>query len=476
MSEKISKPSEQESIMRKDKSLQAKKIAKAAIQIAKEGGRDNIKTAPEDYSSLRGLAKDLGIDKQAIKKRIEQLEIKGKLFKDKTGSNLTYFYGPEEKKKIYEALGDLMKLKAPEGYLPLNSLPEALGIDADKATIKSKIETLGITGEKYKGKNGRVYTFYSPDEQVSIKNNFDELQSIEQLPETGYYTINSMRESIAGVGFHTIKKAINELSLAGKPLKDNRGVINTYYSEEERQEIINHLEKHILSEYAEKDELTLTGLSKKLGIDKETLGRRIEILQSDGETLGKTKKRGATIAVFYSLEEQAIIKNALEHCLTWTSIPENTIAFYLNKIEPNIQLNTRPDWLKNPNTNQRLEVDIFCPSLDAGIEYDGFFYHQDSEHDMIKDQLAQKNGYKIVHIREKGCPEMPDNSICVKREDNSDDKDLERCLKECFRLLGAFEPDIDIARDKKDIMSFMQQRVLKRLDAAKAFEELSVAS
>ena len=56
--------------------------------------------------------------------------------------------------------------KAPEGYLPLNSLPEALGIDADKATIKSKIETLGITGENAEVEQGEVYVYVTDGGEV----------------------------------------------------------------------------------------------------------------------------------------------------------------------------------------------------------------------------------------------------------------------------------------------------------------------
>ena len=53
--------------------------------------------------------------------------------------------------------------------------------------------------------------------------------------------------------------------------------------------------------------------------------------------------------------------------------------------------------------------------------------------------------------------------------------DLSECIRKCFEMLGIPVPDINIARDKKDIMAFMRQRVRNKLDSARTFEELSVA-
>ena len=53
---------------------------------------------------------------------------------------------------------------------------------------------------------------------------------------------------------------------------------------------------------------------------------------------------------------------------------------------------------------------------------------------------------------------------------------LGECIKSCFEILDIPVPDIDVTRDKKEIMAFMRQRVLDKLDSARTFEELSVAS
>lgn len=469
MSEKLSEPSGQELITNEDESSLIRKMAGVAIEEVVKEKKDD-KKGVEEYYSLRGLEREIGKTRNTIKKKIKELGIEGKGPKD----NL---YSSEQKDEIRASFGDLIKLKqAPDGYVPLAGLSEALDIDAAEGTIEERIKELEPIGEFFLNKNGRKYKYYSPEEQKRIKKLFEERQSIERVPDNGYYTINSMCQSIAGVGFETVEKAIDALALPGKDFRDKMGRIFTYYSEGQRQRVINYIEESRVAEEATKDELSLKGLAKKFNVDKETVKRRIEILQSNGEEFGKVKKKHNSVTVFYSLEEQSIIEDALEHCLTWTSIPESTVAFYFAKMGLGIKLNTRPNWLKNPDTNHNLEVDIFCPTLGVGIEYDGFFYHQDVEHDMKKDRLARNNGYRIIHIREDGCPEMPGESSCIKRKDNNDDKDLERSIKECFGLLGIFEPDIDIARDKKDIMTFMRKRVLERFDSAKKKEDLPLAS
>ena len=474
--EKLNQSNEQDLITHESESSQTKKMARIAIEETVKGKKD-IKIAPEGWFSLRGLEREIGKTRKTTQKKIDELGIEGKEFRDKTGSNITIFYSPEQKDEICASFGDLIKLKqAPDGYAPLAGLPEALDINVAEGTIEEKIKELEPIGEFFLNKNGRKYKYYSPEEQKRIKELFKERQSMEQAPDSGYYTINSMCQSIDGVGFHTVEKIINVLALPGKPFMDKGKRIFTYYSEEQRQRVINYIEDSKVAEEATKDELSLRGLAKKFNVDKETVKRRIEILQSDGEEFGKVKKKHNNVTVFYSLEEQNIIKDALEHCLTWTSIPESTVAFYFVKMGFDVKLNIRPNWLKNSDTNHNLEVDIFCPTLGVGIEYDGFFYHQDVEHDMKKDRLARNNGYRIIHIRENGCPEMSGESSCIKRKDNDDDKDLEECIIECFRLMGISGLDIDIARDKNDIMAFMRQRVLKVYNAAKKKEDLHNAS
>ena len=187
------------------------------------------------------------------------------------------------------------------------------------------------------------------------------------------------------------------------------------------------------------------------------------------------KDRAGKIAKFLSTEQQRTICEHLEDIDLGTSIPENAIAFYLAQSDISISQGIRPNWLKNPTTGRNLEIDIHIESLGIGIEYDGHYYHQDVERDIRKDNIAQKSNYRIIHIRENGCPEMPESSICIKRKNNNDDVDLGECIKKCFEALDIPTPDINIARDKKSIIAFMRQRILNKINLTKKYEELSIA-
>ena len=69
-----------------------------------------------------------------------------------------------------------------------------------------------------------------------------------------------------------------------------------------------------------------------------------------------------------------------------TSFPEQAIYFYLNKI-------TRAEnrYLLNGN----IEIDIFLPDINIGIEYDGYYYHSG-------DSATQKEEKKNVALKEAG--------------------------------------------------------------------------
>ena len=67
---------------------------------------------------------------------------------------------------------------------------------------------------------------------------------------------------------------------------------------------------------------------------------------------------------------------------------------------------SRPEWLINPLTGYRLELDGFCPQLKLAFEYNGRI-HYDKKHpnyektrkrDKIKRQVCKKNGITIITI------------------------------------------------------------------------------
>jgi len=87
------------------------------------------------------------------------------------------------------------------------------------------------------------------------------------------------------------------------------------------------------------------------------------------------------------------------------------LMLLMNKFE--IVENIRPNWLKNPITGKNLEIDLYMPELNIGIEVQGiqhdrftpglhatiddFEYQQ--QRDRIKKALCEKNGVMLFEVR-----------------------------------------------------------------------------
>ena len=59
-----------------------------------------------------------------------------------------------------------------------------------------------------------------------------------------------------------------------------------------------------------------------------------------------------------------------------TSFPEKAVCYYLSKFFPDIKYNYKTPWLG------KSEIDIFMPSLNLAIEYDGERWHQNIKKDL----------------------------------------------------------------------------------------------
>ena len=436
------------------------KIGKAALSIEK---------APEDFLSISGMSRQLGVDKNTIKKRVEALGFEGTIYKDKTGSNNTTFFSPTEQQQIIELLEKSVPAKTPpENYLNINELAAEMNIDP--ATLKKRAKhLLDDYGEPFKSKNGKKALYFSPDNQEKIYSSLANYLLADVAPE-GYLTVNAIAKN-NNVTFKVIDKQVKLLGITGTHYRDDNGRDFVFYSPEDQQKISNSLESYLEARPAPDGYCSLSELSNKCKVDKETIRRRIDILGINGEQFNKHNN----VVDCYSPEEQCMILESLGRTFSSSSIPENSVAFYFQQAA-NIKQGLRPNWLKNPRTGHNLEIDVFVDPPGVGIEYDGYYYHQDAEYDAEKDSIAQKNGYSIIHIREDGCPEMPEGSYCIKRKNNNDDTDLGECIRKCFEMLDIPVPDIDVIRDKKEIMTFMRQRTLGELNSAKTFDELSVVS
>lgn len=75
-----------------------------------------------------------------------------------------------------------------------------------------------------------------------------------------------------------------------------------------------------------------------------------------------------------------------------TSFPEQAILFYIKKVFPNAIGRYK---------YQNQEIDIYIPSLNIGIEYNGNYYHKSKEHkDLEKKKFFKDNGIKLLVVDE----------------------------------------------------------------------------
>lgn len=73
-----------------------------------------------------------------------------------------------------------------------------------------------------------------------------------------------------------------------------------------------------------------------------------------------------------------------------TSFPEQAVFFYLQQLLP----------AQSRAIVYGRELDVYLPSLNVGIEYDGSYFHQDENRDRKKTAYFEKHGVCVVRIKE----------------------------------------------------------------------------
>lgn len=127
-----------------------------------------------------------------------------------------------------------------------------------------------------------------------------------------------------------------------------------------------------------------------------------------------------------------------------TSFPERVIYFYIKKYFDDAVISDK---------HLGFELDIFIPSLSIGIEYDGEQWHQDIEKDEIKNRKCEENKITLYRIRERRCWFWKETQyLKLIPTATGDDIELENALKVLLLSLNVMFTDINIKRDKKEIL------------------------
>ncbi len=444
----------------------------------------NAESAPDDWYTIGGLKSKLGLDFSVIKRNLDKYpELQSREYRDKSG-RINIHYKLDEVEGIPEIAKLLETDLAPDDWYTIGGLESKLGLGY--GIIKRNLDKYPeLQSREYRDKLGRINIHYKLDEVEGIPEIAKLLET--DLAPDDWYTIGGL-ESKLGLGFSVIKRNLDKYpELQSREYRDKSGRINIHYKLDE-VEGIPEIAKFLETDLAPDDWYTIGGLKSKLGLGygkiKNNLDKHPE-LQSR-----KYRDKSGQIHDHYKMTKDLndIILEDSEKMDAGTSLAEKTVAFYVTQAvcQNRVERNCRPEWLRHPVTKYKREIDIFIappPEPGVGIEYDGAFYHQDADRDMEKNRLAKDNkGISIVHIREKGCPELTDGSICINRNNNSEES-LEESIRSCLlilqeRFLGSNMqmPEVNISRDMMEINKTITDEMKKAMDEKDAFEELSLAS
>ena len=127
-----------------------------------------------------------------------------------------------------------------------------------------------------------------------------------------------------------------------------------------------------------------------------------------------------------------------------TSFAEQAIFYYLQCRFPDAQIHYNMDGY---------ELDIYVPSRQIALEYDGARYHNSKKKDergAAKKEICDSKNVKLLWVREEGLPEYP-NAVCYTRRRTRDMESLEIIIRSI--LLADFELDptdidVDLMRDQ----------------------------
>lgn len=127
-----------------------------------------------------------------------------------------------------------------------------------------------------------------------------------------------------------------------------------------------------------------------------------------------------------------------------TSFTEQTLYYYINKAIP----------AESRYQLYGTEIDIYIPSLNIGIEYDGLFYHssqKSNEREAKKNAFCQAQGIRLIRIKESD--EDKEEANIIYTSPQRDFSNLRIVLHSIFQKIG-IETSInfDIDRDRYDIL------------------------
>lgn len=126
-----------------------------------------------------------------------------------------------------------------------------------------------------------------------------------------------------------------------------------------------------------------------------------------------------------------------------TSKVENILLYYIKKYSNNEVVHRF--------RNDGYEIDIFIPSIQVGIEYDGVYYHADkTDKDLQKNKKCLEHSITLYRVRENGLPKL-DGSSRDYYYNAGNKKNLSKVISIIIFDIFGVKASIDIDKDYRDI-------------------------
>ncbi len=110
--------------------------------------------------------------------------------------------------------------------------------------------------------------------------------------------------------------------------------------------------------------------------------------------------------------------------------------------EPEIRILTELKWFfEKVNNRQKIgdtEVDIFIPSINVAIEYDGNYWHRNKEtRDLEKNKFLLSHNIHLIRVRQIPLKPLSENDILVGESHSLDKNDLDDLLRKIVRFANS---------------------------------------
>jgi hypothetical protein len=142
-----------------------------------------------------------------------------------------------------------------------------------------------------------------------------------------------------------------------------------------------------------------------------------------------------------------------------SSEPEQVLFYYLRKIFPKAVNSYKTSWLG------RMEIDVFIPEINAGIELDGGKWHRNISRDIKKTAILREHGITLFRLRDERNPMIVDGSVIIRvsRDVDKSIVNMEPYVQLLFDRINqmldmAVVPDINIRRDLAEIQGLFDTK------------------